>query len=82
MAEQQTMEELLSDRLAALIKPREAATVREVFRILGDDDIARAWIIGMNSFLDDESPLVCIIRGESEKVLRAARAQDEGTVSA
>jgi hypothetical protein len=41
--------------------------------LIGDDDLARAWLIGMNPGLYDNSPLGAIADGHGEAALAAAR---------
>ncbi len=77
-----TMVELLGERLAVMITtPEQEAMVREVYDIIGDERIAGAWILGMNPFLSEQSPLMCICDGIFWAVRRAALVFDEGTVN-
>lgn len=41
--------------------------------LIADDDLARAWLIGMNPMLDDQSPLSFITTGCGAEALAAAR---------
>lgn len=59
----------------------DAWVIREVFRIIEDDDEARAWLIGMNPFLDDKNPFLEILADNGRAVLAAARAHAEGSAT-
>jgi hypothetical protein len=67
---------LLGPALAALLttddQRRAVLDIRDL--IGGDDNITRAWLIGQNPHLDDESPLGAIADGRSEAAMIAARA--------
>lgn len=41
--------------------------------LIADDDLARAWLIGMNPALGDESPLGAIADGRGDQAMAAAR---------
>lgn len=58
--------------------PEKEECVRQVFEIIGDDDLAKAWIIGMNPFLDNLSPMTKISGGFFEDVLSAVRLYQSG----
>lgn len=50
---------------------------REVFEMISaaeGDDVARAWMIGMNPHLDDESPILTLQQKRCAEVLRAGRS--------
>lgn len=52
-------------------------TIYQVFRLLESsesDHTIRAWFIGMNPQLDDESPLEAVQKGQHKEVMAAARA--------
>lgn len=59
----------------------DAWVIREVFRIIEDDDDARAWLIGMNPFLNDKNPFLEILADNGRAVLAAARAHAEGSAT-
>jgi tRNA(His) 5'-end guanylyltransferase len=61
--------------------PEKEECVRQVFEIIGNDDLARAWIIGMNPFLDDLAPATRIGGGFFEDVLAAARIFQNGSAT-
>lgn len=42
------------------------------------DSIARAWMVGMNPHLDEQSPIDAIAAGLGDAVLAAARAEARG----
>lgn len=60
--------------LAALLtdddQRRQLLDIRD---LIGDDDLARAWLIGMNPDLGDESPLGAIADGRGADAMAAAR---------
>lgn len=47
--------------------------VLEIRDLIGCDDLARAWLIGMNPALYDQSPLTAIADGHGAAALVAAR---------
>lgn len=54
---------------------------REVLTLIAEaegDEMARAWIIGMNPHLGDESPILALKEGRALEVFRAARAYLNG----
>lgn len=63
-------------------KPTESTvqtlrTAYQVFDLLGDvesDPTIRAWFIGMNPQLDDDSPAEALAEGHGREVMAAARA--------
>lgn len=63
-----------SPALAALLTDdvhrRQLLDIRD---LIDDDDLARAWLIGMNPALDDQSPLGFIAAGCGAEALAAAR---------
>jgi len=61
--------------------PEKEECVRQVFEVIGDDDVARAWIIGMNPFLGDLSPMTQISGGFFEDVLAALRTYQNGSAT-
>lgn len=56
-------------------------SAREVFSLIAEaegEQIARAWMIGMNPHLNDESPLLALKEGRAAEAIRAARAYLNG----
>lgn len=43
------------------------------------DDVARAWFVGENPFLDEQPPVLVLREGKTREVLRAAQAFTDGT---
>lgn len=64
----------LGPTLAALLADdvhrRQLLDIRD---LIDDDDLARAWLIGMNPALDDQPPLGAITDGRGAEALAAAR---------
>lgn len=61
-------------RLAALLTTGEQRQqVLEVRDVIGCDDLARAFLIGMNPALYDESPLAAIADGHGAAAIKAAK---------
>lgn len=63
-----------SPSLAALLADDEhRRQLLDIRDLIDDDDLARAWLIGMNPQLDDQSPLGFIATGCGAEALAAAR---------
>jgi hypothetical protein len=64
----------LSPNLAALltddVQRRQLLAIRH---LIADDDLSRAWLIGMNPDLNDASPLGAIADGRGDQAMAAAR---------
>ena len=58
-------------------RERRLRAAYQVFQLLleaEDEYVARAWFIGMNPQLDDETPSDCLRTGQTKDVMAAARA--------
>ncbi|MET8019664.1 MULTISPECIES: hypothetical protein [Streptomyces] len=42
------------------------------------DNITRAWMVGMDPHLDEQSPIQAIAAGQTDAVLAAARGERDG----
>lgn len=60
----------LASILTSDVHRRQVADIRE---LIGDDDLAWAWLIGMNPYLGDAWPLGAIADGRGANALAAAR---------
>lgn len=68
--------------IAADAKPpmREMQLIRDTYQIVqvltdvDPDEVVRAWFLGMNPQLEDESPVEALAAGRARDVLAAARA--------
>lgn len=66
--------EFLPAPLAALLtSDQQRADVLAVREVIGCDDLARAWLIGMNPMLDEQSPVRVIAASRGAAVIRAAK---------
>lgn len=71
---------LKSDLATAALKVEDERRLRDAFHVFSlieevdDADVARAWFLGMDSQLDDESPIEQLAAGNARAVLAAARA--------
>ena len=58
-------------------RERRLRAAYQVFQLLlevEDEHVARAWFIGMNPQLEDETPSDCLRAGQTKDVMTAARA--------
>ena len=71
---------LKSDLATAALKVEDERRLRDTFHVFSlieevdDADVARAWFLGMDPQLDDESPIEQLAAGNARAVLAAARA--------
>jgi len=55
---------------------KQRKKVQEILDYFGDDDLARAWLIGMNPTLHDDAPLLAICRNQFDEVDQALKDHD------
>lgn len=63
---------------AMVTEPEHIDFVEQVFKRMESDDVARAWLMGMNPHLDDKSPLLEILAGNGRSVMGAVKAYEDG----
>ena len=81
VVEAQLEDWLGADLARHLTTARQQDVAWQVMRRLADREcpgVARAWMLGMNPHLGDESPLLAIVAGRAGDVEAAARAYLDG----
>lgn len=71
--------EKLGPSLMVLLPDDDAVwAVEKVFQTIGNDDIARAWLVGQNPRINDQTPLMAIAKDQAWAAFAALDAYEAG----